>query len=451
MNLQKIFSDKSFNRKLLGLVLPITLQNLMVALVGAADTFMLCRYSQDAMASVALATQVQFIQGIMSGALLGGLSIMGAQYWGKRDIPVMEKLLAMGIRMASLVAFVFWAGCLFVPELLMKIFASDPKLISVGSEYLRIVAVSFFFYNIARCYLTIMRVSGHVKHSVVINIMTVLLNVIFNAVFIFGLFGAPAWGVKGAAFATCLAGFIELSASVLCSFRRDFIALHFKRLFTFDKVLILDYWRYTLPVMGSTMLWGVGFAAYTAIIGHLGKDAAAANAIAAVTRNLCCCVCDGLAIGTSIIVGHELGAGNLRQGKLYGNRSFAFSFLLGGCAAVLILTALPVVSTMVTLTGDAHHYLKGMFFVLAFYMIGRSVSSVAVNGLFNAGGDTLFNVYSLVVSMWCFALPCALMGAFYFHWPVVIVFACTSLDEIGKLPWIIYHHRKYKWVRNITK
>ncbi len=435
---------------MLAIVLPITLQNLMVALVGAADTFMLCSYSQNAMAAVALATQVQFIQMMLTGGFLGGLSLMGAQYWGKRDIPVIEKLLAQGIWLTSLVAFAFFAGCFFVPERLMRFFASDPELIRIGSEYLQIVAVSFIFYSISRCYLTIMRISGHVKYSVVVNILTVLLNVIFNAIFIFGLLGAPAWGVKGAAFATMLAGFIEMVTVLLLSFRRDFIMLRFSRLFSWDKRLFLDFWRYTIPLLGGTMLWGIGFSSYSAIIGHLGKDAAAANAIAAVARSLGCCICDGLAAGTSIIVGHELGAGHLRRGKLYGNRSFALSFLVGGCTSILLLGALPVVSSAITLTSEAHDYLRGMFCVLAVYMIGRAASGVGVNGIFAAGGDTLFNVYSIIAAMWCFALPCAALGAFYFNWPVVVVFACTSLDEIGKLPWLIWHYRKYKWVRNIT-
>jgi putative MATE family efflux protein len=451
MIIRKLFSDRRFNKKISGLVLPIALQNFMVALVGAADTFMLCRYGQDAMAAVALATQVQFVHSIITGALLSGLSIMGAQYWGKKNIPVMEKLLAIGISLTGFTALAFFGGCFFMPEELMKFFASDPVLINAGAEYLRIVSVSFFFYGISRCYLTIMRVSDHVRCSVVINIMTVLLNVIFNAIFIFGLFGAPAWGVKGAAFATSLAGIIEMFAVMLLSLRRDFIMLRIRKLFAFDKALFTDYLRYTIPIMGSLLLWGIGFTSYTAIIGHLGKEAAAANAIAAVARSLGCCVCDGLALGTSIMVGHELGAGNLRRGKLYGSRAFVLSFLIGGCTSFLLLIALPVVSGSAALTGEANNYLHGMFYILAVYMIGRSVSAVGINGVLAAGGDTLFNVYSIVVAMWCFALPCAMLGAFYFHWPVVAVFACTCLDEISKMPWLIWHYRKYKWVRNITE
>ena len=448
--LQKVFSDKSFNQKLLGLAMPVMIQNLMAALVGAADALMLCSCSQDAMAAIALATQIQFMQAIIIGSLMSGISIMGAQYWGKRDISVLEKLFAFGVNISTFFSLFFCGGCLFAPELLMKLFTADPKLIHIGAEYLQIVAFSCLFFSFSRNYLTVMRVTGHLKLSSSINIMTVLLNVLFNAVFIFGLLGIPALGVKGAAFATLLARFVELLVTVLPGSRKGFIALRFKRLITFEKDLILDYCRYTLPVIGSFLLWSVGFTSYTAILGHLGKDAAAANAIAAVVRNLCCCICDGLAAGTSIMVGHELGAGNLRQAKLYGSRSFILSFIVGIAAAIFIV-AMPFISASVSLTGEAHHYLKGMLLVLAFYMIGRCVSGVTTNGIFAAGGDTLFNVKSLIIAMWCVALPCAFLGAFYFHWPVVLVYACTCLDEVGKVPFLAMHYRKYKWVKNITR
>jgi hypothetical protein len=138
-------------------------------------------------------------------------------------------------------------------------------------------------------------------------------HIIFNAIFIFGLCGAPAMGVKGAAFATLLARVFELAGCLLFSAGKGFIRLRVKKIFTFEKELILDFWRYTSPLVGSYMLWGTGFTAYTAIMGHMGKDAAAANAIAAVVRDLCCCVCNGVAFGSSVIIGNEMITGYVQE------------------------------------------------------------------------------------------------------------------------------------------
>ncbi|MBR7138399.1 MAG: polysaccharide biosynthesis C-terminal domain-containing protein [Lentisphaeria bacterium] len=449
--LKRLFKDRFFNQKLVTLAMPITLQNLMVALVAAADAFMLGKLNQDAMAAVSLATQVQFIQNCLVGAIVGGVGIMGAQYWGKKDIPVMEKIFGLSIRESTLVSLLFFAGCFFIPETLMKIFASDPLLIEIGAEYLRLASWSYIICSLSQCYLAIMRVSDHAGVSALISSGAVVLNIIFNTIFIFGLCGAPAMGVKGAAFATLLARAFELAGCLLFSAGKGFIRLRLKRIFTFEKELILDFWRYTSPLVGSYMLWGTGFTAYTAIMGHMGKDAAAANAIAAVVRDLCCCVCNGVAFGSSVIIGNELGAGKLLRGKIYGAKSALLAFIVGFAATGVILLSLPLVSRAVKLTPLAQEYLTGMFIILSVYMIGRCVCTVVINGIFSAGGDTLFDVYSLVVCMWGIALPCAFFGAFYLHLPVLVIYGCTCLDEVGKIPWVMFHYKKYKWVRNITR
>ena len=91
-----------------------------------------------------------------------------------------------------------------------------------------------------------------------------------------------------------------------------------------------------------------------------------------------------------------------------------------------------------------------MFVVLCFYMIGRSVNEITINGVFGSGGDTMFDVYSLAVTMWGIAIPLAVLGTYRFHWPVIVVYACTCIDEVGKIPWTLYHFRKYKWVKDLT-
>jgi Na+-driven multidrug efflux pump len=235
------------------------------------------------------------------------------------------------------------------------------------------------------------------------------------------------------------------------TFEKSFIRLQVKSIFYFEKLLFLDFWKYSLPVLGAFMVWGVGFTAYTALMGHLGPDAAAANAIAAVVRDLMCCLSSGIAGGSAILIGNELGAGNLDIGRAYGRRITILSFLIGFVCTIVILASLPLFSCYMKLTEQAHEYMVGMFMILSFYMIGRSVCTIVINGVFTAGGDTLFDVYSLLVCMWGIALPIAFAGTFWLNWPVLLVYGCTCLDEVGKVPWVIHHYRKYKWVKNLTR
>jgi putative MATE family efflux protein len=447
----KLFADKDFLRRLFNLTLPIAFQALMLALVAACDAVMLGRIEQNSMAAVSLATQVQFIQNMMLCAVTGSISILGAQYWGKGDKKTLHKIFGMSIRIAFVISLLFCVACVAFPRQLMMIFASDEALISIGASYLKIAGWSYLLTGFSQCFLGMMRVTEHADRCAIISSGAVVINIILNGILIFGFMGLPALGAKGAAIATLISRIIELVWAVISSFQKDFVHPSLKDLVVRDALLLKDYVRCGLPLAGAAMFWGVGFTSYTAFMGHLGTDSAAANSVAAVVRDLMCCVCDGVSAAGGIIIGNELGAGNLERGKLYGQRISKMSVLIGIFSTAIILLVTPLVVNFIILTPRAKQYLIGMMVIMSFYMIGRCINTVVINGVFGAGGDTLFDIYSLAVCMWCIAVPIAFLGAFVFHWPVLAVYACTCLDEVGKLPWVFYHYKKYKWVKDLTR
>ena len=449
--LKTLFDDKPFYNKLLVIAIPIGLQNLMLAMVAAADAIMLGKLDQDSMAAVSLATQVQFIQNMMVAAITAGMGILGAQYWGKNDRKVIGEIFGMGMRQATVVSAVFFLACAFYPHLLMRFFTNDSNLSSIGSDYLRLASWSYLISGVSQCYLAVMKVSERVKRTAWISSVTVVINIILNSVFIFGLIGVPAMGARGAAVATVLARIFELAWCISSSYERGFIRFNPKMLFHWNRSLTIDFLKCAAPIMASYIIWGVGFTSYTAIVGHLNSDAAAANSIAAVVRDLLCCICNGLCSAVGIVIGNELGAGHLKQAKIHGDKLMIFSFLCGFFCTIVMISTIPAVLSFMKLSDKAQEYLVGMFVIMAIYMIGRTVNTIMENGVFCAGGDTLFDTYSLIVSMWCIALPCAYIAAFWLKLPVLLVYACTCLDEVGKLPWMIHHYLKYKWVRNLTR
>lgn len=449
--LKGLFDDRPFYRKLVAIMAPIALQNLMLAMVAAADTVMLGRVDQNAMAAVSLATQIQFVQNMILGVVVSVIGILGAQYWGKGDKVVLGKLFGMGIRHCVVISVAFFIGCVFFPRYLMRLFANDETLIAIGVKYLKIAGWSYLLTGVSQCYMAIMKVSEHVPRTAWISSVTVVINIILNSVFIFGLFGVPAYGAEGAAIATLIARVIEVLWCVISSYQNSFIRLELHNLFSFEHLLAKDYWHCALPLLGAYLFWGVGFTSYTAIIGQLGPDAAAANAIAAGVRDLMCCLCNGLCTAGGILIGNELGAGRLEQGRKYGDRLAILSYIIGFFCTFVILAIIPVVKHYMKLTDKAQGYLVGMFVILSIYMIGRCVNTIIINGIFSAGGDTMFDFYSLAVCMWGLAVPCALISAFWLHWHVLIVYSCTCLDEVGKIPWVMHHYRKYKWVKNLTR
>ena len=440
-----------FYGKLKKLTLPIAFQSLMLSAVAAGDALMLGRVAQDQMTAVSLATQIQFVQNMFIMSVTSAGAILGAQYWGKGDRITLQKLFSLMLRWSGMISLLFFAACEIVPEVLMHLFSHDDAIIAIGSGYLRIAGFSYLMTGISQCYLTTMKVTDHVGPCAWISSSAVMLNILLNAVFIFGLLGMPKMEARGAALATTLARAIELALCVTLSAGKDYIRPAWNRLFERQKQLTADFLKQCLPLLGGGLLWGVGFTSYTAIIGHMGTDAAAANAVAAVVRDLICCVCNGVGSAAGIMVGNELGAGNLEKGKAYGIRLKNISFVIGFASTAVVLALTPLVTRMVILTEEAQGYLTGMMIIMAVYMIGRCVNTVTINGVLDGGGDTVFDMYSLAVSMWGIAIPLALLGAFVFHWPVLLVYACTCLDEVGKIPWVMCRFRKYKWVKNLTR
>lgn len=441
------FGDREFLSKLFSLTLPLMFQSFMLAAVAAADSLMLGALNENSMSAVSEATQIQFIQNMIVSSVVMGCTILGAQYWGRGDKTTVSHLFCIIFRINLLVSAFFWAICVFIPHTLMTIFTNDAKLISLGVRYLKIAGWSYLLTGICECYLGVMKVSEHSRTSAWISIGSVILNIILNALFIFGF----SMDVEGAALATLISRLLELLAAIVFSHKPDYIRLNIPGLLHKYRHLMPDFWKTVLPCLGASLLWGVGFTSYTAFMGHKGSAAAAANAVAAVVRDLVCCACNGIATATGIIVGNELGAGNLKNGRLYGERIMRIAFVIGFVSTGLMFAITPLLKFFIKLDAQASKALTQLMCVMAVYMIGRCVNTIVINGIFYCGGDIMFDVVSLIATMWCLAVPLAFLGTFVFDWPIWVVYACTCLDEVGKIPWVMYHFNKYKWVQDLTK
>ena len=217
-----------FYRKLWGLVLPITIQNLMTALVSASDAFMLGFVSQTSLSAVSLASQVQFVHNLFMLALTIGATTLAAQYWGKGDTDSVEEILAIVLKISMAVSFVFFAAAMFLPGNLMRIFTDDPQLIRAGIPYLRIVSSSYLFLGFSQIYLCIMKNSGRTAKSTVYGSVAVVVNIVFNAVFIFGLAGFPAMGIAGAALATTVSRALEFLLTAHENTKRSLVCIRMR-------------------------------------------------------------------------------------------------------------------------------------------------------------------------------------------------------------------------------
>lgn len=440
-----------FAKKLLTLVLPIAFQQFMLALVSASDALMLGLFSQDALSAVSLAGQVTFVENLFLAAMTIGLSMFAAQYWGKGDQEAVAQLFAYVMKITAAVSFVFFLAGLCIPETLMGLLTNEQPLIAGGAVYLRTVSLSFLLTGLSQIYLCILKNTGKATKASAISSVSVLLNIVLNAILIFGLLGAPKLEIAGAALATVLARTVEVLWCILETTKKGSVRLRFSAMFRGSKALGREFWKYTAPVLGNEMVWGVGFTMYSVIMGHLGTDAVAANSIANIVKNLAACFCLGLASGGGILVGNALGAGEPERAKIYGGLLCRLSILCGVASGVVLLALSPLIFSATQLSDQANEYLKWMLFMCSYYMVGKSVNSTTIAGIFCAGGDSKFGLRCDAVTMWCVSVPLGMLAAFLWKLPVLAVYFLVNLDEIVKLPAVYRHYKKYLWVRDLTK
>lgn len=444
--------NKTLVKKLLVLVLPMALQNLMASLVSASDALMLGFLNQSSLSAVSLAGQVQFVLSLFLGAFTIGESILAAQYWGKGEKHRLEEILGIVLRFSILVSFLFTMAALCAPDLLMRIFTNDEELIRLGASYLRITSFSYFFMGISQIYLCIMKNTGRALLSTLYSSSSVILNIIINAILIFGLLGFPKLGIAGAAIATSISRGVELALILFENVRQKEIRIRMKHILRPPSWLQKDYIHYTWPSLANQVIWGCGFTMTSVIMGHLGTDAVAANSIAQIAKNLAACLCLGIGTGAGIIIGNELGQGNLAQAKKTGNKLCIISLITGASSCVILFACIPVIQGFAgTLSPQAQDYLRFMLFVCSYYLIGKSFSATVIGGIFSAGGDTRFGLICDTINMWAIIVPVGCIAAFVLHLPVPVVYFLLNLDEFTKMPLEIWYYRKYRWVKNITK
>ena len=440
-----------FYRQLNALVFPIMIQSFMLALVSATDAVMLGLVSQESLSSVSLAGQVQFILNLFVTGIAAGTGILAAQYWGKKDVDSIERVIPAALRANLLCGALFTAAAFFAPRLLMLIFTDVPELVDLGAAYLRAVSPSYLLCAVSQVYLTVLKNTGAAAGSSRISSCAVVLNIVLNAILIFGLLGFPALGVRGAAYATAISRVVELVWSVVSTRRRNLVLVRWGWLLRRDKALTADFWRYTRPVLAAALVWGIAFSLYSVIMGHMGTEAVAANSVVSIAKSLLSCLIRGVGGGAGILIGNLLGAGELEKARECGGRLTRLAILVGVCTGGLLMLLSPLIVHLVDYGETTSRYLQGMLLFCGVNVAFQSVNHVVLDGIFCAGGDSKFDMVGNLGAMWCFSVPLGFLAAFWFKLPVLAVYCIVNMDEIVKIPAVYHHYKKYIWLRNITR
>ena len=451
MNAIQNIKNDSFYRHIFKLVLPIVLQNLLSAAVSSADVVMLNYVGQSSISAVSLASQYAAVLFMVFYGLGTGVTILCAQYYGKGDMQAIQVLEGIAMRFSLIFAVIFAGVALFFPGEMMRIFTNDAELIEIGASYLRCMSVSYLCWGITEIYLAVLRSIERVVISTAVNTLAFVMNIILNAVFIFGLFGMPKLGAMGVAIATSLSRLIELVACIVISSLSKDIKLDLRYMFVSSKELFSDFVRLSLPALGNDIVWSVAFAMYSVIIGHLGSDAVAANSFVVVVRNFGTVLCFGTASAGGILLGNIIGENKLEEAKEGAGKLLKLTVITGAIGGVIILAVMPFALSYAELSDQAMHYMKYMLLINVYYVMGQAVNTTIIAGIFRAGGDSRFGFVCDGITMWCYAVPLGFIVAFVIKLPVMWVYFLLCTDEFVKWPWVFKHYRSGKWLNNITR
>lgn len=441
-----------FYKKVFILVLPMALQNLINVGVSATDVIMLGRVGEKVLSGCSLGGQIFWILSLFLFGSTSGASVLIAQYWGKKDTAAIEKVMGIVVFLTMIVSVVFMMAALLFPGRLMRLFTNDAEIIEQAVRYIRIVAYTYPITAFTMSYLNMLKSIERVTISTIIYGSSLLINIVVNSVLIFGLFGFPQMGIRGAAIGTLIARIVELL--ILLYYIRRFrpeVRVRWENILHRDRVMWKDFLYYASPVILNEVLWGVGYSANTAIVGRLGSSVVAANSVVQMARQLSMVVGFGIAAATAIMIGKAIGEGRKDIAESYGKKFTMLGFLcgLGGAAVILLLR--PLIMWGMGFEAEASHYLELFLYMMSAYVIGQSLNTTWVVGVFRSGGDTRFGMILDMSTMWFGSILFSALAAFVFHLPVPVVYAILLSDEFIKVPFCLWRYRKKTWLKDVTR
>ena len=449
-----MIKEKTFYKSFMILALSLALQNLLTYGVNMMDTLMLGRYSQNAMGGVSLCNQIQFLLQMLVVGAGEGAVVMGSQYWGRKKLEPIPHIIGVALRFGGALAVLLFILVFGWPNQILSLLSNDPAVIAEGAKYFSIIRYTYVIFTITNILVASLRSIGVVKIGYMISGSTLVINVCLNYLLIYGNLGFPEMGVRGAACATLIARCVELIIVIwFLKYRENVLNLNLRKLLHIDTSYVHDYMKVSLPVLINQALWGVAQMVQTGILGHLGGDVTAANAISVQVYQVLSVVCYGAASAAGSVVGRTIGEDNEKKLHPLVTTLQVLFISIGLCSGLAIfLLRGPILAAFGgTLTENAYRLSRQFMLVLAITTVGTSYQMACDNGIIRGGGDTAFSAKMNLVSMWCIIVPFSAMAAFWWKCPPVAVFFLLKWDQLYKAIPVGIRLHSWKWVKKVTR
>lgn len=443
---------KQMKKATLAIALPIAIQNLVAFIANMMDTVMVGQISESAFASISLANQVFFVITLVISGIAGGSNVILSQMWGRQDKEGMFKILAYTYRVVLIFVVLVSMCAVLMPEIVMSLFTHDMLMIETGSSYLKIVGISYLFFAISSTSVQVLRSANIVKISMVSSLTALVLNIILNYILIFGHFGFPVLGVKGAAIATTIARFVELCVVIIYLYVfEDQLQIRIKKLIPLDKSYRKLFFRNCTPVALNEFLWSSGESVVVMIIGRMGTSAVAAIGIYNVVAQLSNVLMNGFDSAACIIIGNTLGKKDIDELMIQKRFFQRLSLFIGVIDGLIMILAIPVALLIYDISLATETVLIKIMLVGSIIEVFKSLQCMNMMGILRGGGDVRFAAMNDIVFVWLFCVPVGYISAFVFKLPFSLVFFLIKSDQIWKYFTSEYRIRKNKWMNYIEE
>ena len=443
--------DRSFYRSLVTLAVPISLQNLVTFAVSFADNVMIGSLGDDAISGVYIGGQLQSVLQMFVGGIEGAILILAAQYWGKKDTQSIRKVVSIGIKFALAVGLLSSLVAVLFPQWVIRAFTTEPGVIQEGAAYVLIVGFTYLFFSVSQVMIAAMRSVETARIGLYISCMALVINVCLNYVFIFGHFGFPAMGVRGAALATLVSRILEMCVGVGYVFFVDKkLRFGLKDLLHTDRQLLRDFIRYGLPVIGGQVVWAINSLANTKILGYYSAGVIAAASITGMLHNLVYVWMNGMSSAVGIITGKTVGAGQYEKMKEYSKTVQMIFLFVGLISGAAVFLARDGFISLYNASPEAQAYSRQFINVISVTIIGTCYQAACLFGLVKSGGDISFVFKNDTIFVFLVVIPSSLL-AMWLGAPPWVVFACLKCDQILKCFVAIVKINRYNWMKNLTR
>ncbi|MBQ7688000.1 MAG: MATE family efflux transporter [Clostridia bacterium] len=444
--------DRYFYKTYFRLFAVVALQNFLVFGVNLADSVMLGRYGETAMSGVSLANQIQFfVQCFVNGAA-SGLVVLGAQYWGKKDVASIKKVFSAAFAVGLLIAASIGGAVLAFPAGVLGLLSTEPAIVAAGAGYIRIMGYSYVLFAVSFLLVSLLRSVETVRVGFYACFLALVVNVTLNYVLIFGKLGFPAMGEIGAAWATLASRMAELLFVLFYVFFIDKkVRLRPRDVFTYEGVYFKDFLKAGLPLVGSGGSWGIAMTVQTAVIGRLGAAAIGANAVASPVFQVVAVLYTASSSAASVLIGKTVGENDIPRVRRYTKKLQLIFLVTGAISSAVLFFTRDLIVGLYDLSPDTRAMSVVFINILAFTVFGSAYEAPCLVGIVSGGGDTGFVFRNDLIFMWGIVLPMSFLSAFVFHWPVPVTFAILKADQVLKCFVAVVKVNRYRWIRNLTR